>query len=120
MSVWRIVGFAAGAFAAFLSVAFVVGSYLNATAITEVRLRLKPGAEEPGDHHILGLGDQDKLPDYMVRIRTPGGWEQVGTKLNTSAAQWLSFPVTDSLPVRHALELQLVEDDKVENDVLEQ
>jgi hypothetical protein len=120
MSAWRIARYAAGAVLIVLFVTFAMGCLLNATAITEVRMRLKPGAEEPGDHHLLGIGDQDKLPDYRLSIRTKDGWEQVGTRMNTSAAGWMSFPIVNGLPARRALELQLVEDDKLENDVLEQ
>jgi hypothetical protein len=120
MHPWRFARYAAGALSILLFVAFAIGCLLNATAITEVRMRLKPGAEEPGDHHLLGIGEKEKLPDYRLSIRTKDGWEEVGTRLNTSAAGWLGFPLGSGLPARRALELQLIEDDKVENDILEQ
>jgi hypothetical protein len=120
MLTWRIARIVAGALLILLFSAFVLGCLLNAEAIKEVRVRLKPGAEEPGDHHLLGIGDRDKLPDYSLRIRTRNRWAAAGTQLNTTAANWLVFPVKAALPLRHALELQLVEEDKLENDVLEQ
>jgi hypothetical protein len=120
MSAWRIAQLAAGALVLFLIAAFGIGCMLNADAINQIEVRLKPGVEEPGDHHLLGVGDADKLPDYSLSIRTKDGWEPVGTRLNTSAAQGLTFPVTNGIPFRGIAELRLVEDDKFENDVLEQ
>jgi hypothetical protein len=120
MSAWRIAQVVAvGVFLA-LCGAFVWGSLQNSSAITEVDVRLKPGGNEPGDHHLLGVGHEDKLPDYTLNIRTKDGWDPIGTRRNTSAADWLKFPVANGIPVRRAAELQLVEDDTVENDVLEQ
>jgi hypothetical protein len=73
MSAWRIARYIAAALFILLLAAFATGCMLNAEAITEIRMRLKPGAEEPGDHHLLGFGDKDKLPDYSVRVRTKDG-----------------------------------------------
>jgi hypothetical protein len=120
MSTWRIAQFVIGAVLILLVALFVAGGLANSNAITQVRVQLLPGKEESNDHHLLGIGDGDKLPDYTVRIRTNDRWMQIGTQLNTSAADGLNFPLAESLPVRQALEIQLVEDDKLENDILEQ
>jgi hypothetical protein len=120
MSTWKIVQFSAGLLLVLLVAVFALGCLTNADAITQVRMRLLDGKQEPSDHHLLGIGDEDRLPDYSLRIRAGNQWNQVGTRLNTSAKQWLSFPLAEGIPVRRAFEVQVVEDDKLENDILEQ
>jgi hypothetical protein len=120
MSAWKLVKFVCLALAILLVAVFAAGSLMNADAITQVRVQLLPGKEEPGDHHLLGIGEEDRLPDYSIRIRTMDHWQQIGTRLNTSAGHGISFPLAAPISLRQASELQLIEDDKLENDVLEQ
>jgi hypothetical protein len=119
MTAWRIARIVAGILALVLLAAFGIGCMLNAESISTIEVRLKPGVQEPGDHHLLGIGNEDKLPDYSLSVRTRRGWELIGTRLNTSAVDGLTFPVKNGTSLRSAAELRLVEDDKVENDVLE-
>jgi hypothetical protein len=119
MSTWRIVSSLAVLLLITFVGLFVYGCLANADAITQVRLRLLAGSEEPRDHQLPGFGDDDLLPDYMLRVYTGDRWRQIGTRPNTSAKDWLTFPVTDPMPLRHAFEFQLIEDDKLEDDVLE-
>ena len=105
---------------AVLAIFFFVGVAINRTAMTAVKVQLKPGAEEPGDHHVLGVGAKDKLPDYEVRFRTGDEWRTIGVRRNTSAAGGLEFPLKEPWPLRKVEELQLVETDHLENDILEQ
>jgi len=43
----------------------------------------------------------------------------LGARLDTSATNWIEFPVKDSVPFRHVQEIVIVEDDKLANDLLE-
>jgi hypothetical protein len=110
-----------GVILAALSLFYLVGAALNRTALTAVVVQLRPGVEEPGDHHLLGVGAKDKLPDYELSFRTrQDGWQTLGEHRNTSAKDGLEFRLSEPYPLRKVEELRLVEDDHLENDVLEQ
>ncbi len=99
---------------------FAVLSALNAKVISSVRIKLNPGVEEHLDHHLFGFGKEKELPDYRVSIRDRSGWRDLGTKLNTSARDWLEYPVKGNLRFQSAMEIRVVEDDAIEDDVLDQ
>jgi hypothetical protein len=105
---------------AVLAIVFTAGAAMNRTAMTAIKVQLKPGAEEPGDHHLLGVGGKDKLPDYELRFRSGDDWHTVGARRNQSAAAGLEFPMKEPWPLRKVEELRLVETDHMEDDVLEQ
>ncbi len=102
-----------------LMLIFVIASFLNATAIVSIKVILKKDAIEPKDHSIFGIGRSKKAPDYKLLIRKGKRWFDCGTLLNTSAKQGIIFPVKPYIPVRQAVELRLIEDDKIKNDELE-
>jgi hypothetical protein len=102
-----------------LAVCFLIGAALNRTGLTAVRVQLKPGVDEPGDHHLLGVGGKDKLPDYELEVRGGDRWVSLGGRRNTSAKDGLEFSVKEPLPLRKVEELRLVEQDHMENDVLD-
>lgn len=93
---------------------------MNRNAMTSVSVKLKPGVEEPGDHHLLGIGGADKLPDYELRFRDGGEWHTIGLHPNQSAAEGLEFPLKNPWPLYRIEEIQLIEKDHLEDDVLEQ
>jgi hypothetical protein len=103
-----------------LALFFMAGVAMNRNAMTTVAVQLKPGVEEPGDHHILGIGADDKLPDYELRFRDGDDWHSVGLHPNQSAADGLEFPLKNPWPLRRVEEIQFIENDHLENDVLEQ
>lgn len=103
-----------------LAIFFLIGVAMNRNAMTSVSVNLKPGAEEPGDHHLLGIGDSDKLPDYELRFRDGEDWHTIGLQPNQSAAEGLEFPLKNPWPLYRVEEIKLIENDHLENDVLEQ
>lgn len=103
-----------------LAIFFFIGVATNRNAMTSVSVNLKPGVEEPGDHHLLGIGDSDKLPDYQLRFRDGEDWHTIGLQPNQSAAEGLEFPLKNPWPLYRVEEIQLIENDHLENDVLEQ
>jgi hypothetical protein len=104
-----------------LAAVFVVLSYQNSTVVETVAIRLKEGAVERRDPSALGFGKEHALPDYRVKLHVSRRFLSVdlGTRLNTSATNWIEFPVKDIVPLRLVQELLIIEDDKVENDLLE-
>lgn len=109
-----------GAIAA-LVVLFGVFSFQNSTIVSSVAIQLNEGAREHRDPTILGLGKEHQLPDYRVKLHVTKRFLNIdlGTKLNTSATNWLEYPVKDIVPLRHVQEVLIIEDDKVVSDILE-
>jgi hypothetical protein len=100
---------------------FAVGSWQNSVAIQSLSIRVNQGVAEHMDHTLLGFGAEHRLPDYKVKLRVSRKLlaYDLGTKLNTSATNWIQFPVNAKVPFRQAQEIIIIEDDTVENDVLE-
>jgi len=73
------------------------------------------------DHSLAGFGSAHRLPDYKVKLRVSRRLLAIdlGTRLDTSATNWLEFAVSDIVPLRHVQEVIIIEDDKVENDPLD-
>jgi hypothetical protein len=104
-----------------LAALFLGLSWKNSAVITGVSIRIKEGVREHTDHKLLGIGAEHHLPDYRVKIRVNRRFLNIdlGTKLNTSATNWLDYPVNDIVPARNLQEIIIVEDDKVESDMLD-
>jgi len=104
-----------------LVVLFGAFSFRNSTIVTGVAIRLNEGAREHRDPTILGLGKEHQLPDYRVKLHVTKRFLKIdlGTKLNTSATNWLEYPVKDIVPLRHVQEVLIIEDDKMASDILE-
>jgi hypothetical protein len=98
----------------------VTGISLNARRVEAVVATLSPGGVEHRDKVVLGIGAADEPPDYGVRVRTRSGWEDLGTHANTWIGGGLEFRPSESIRVSAVREVQLVDRDKLENDVLEQ
>lgn len=100
---------------------FLVLSWTNALVITSVSIRIKDGVKEHTDHTLLGIGVEHQLPDYRVKLHLSRRFlaTDLGTKLNTSATNWLVYPINDIVPLRQFQELIIIEDDKLENDILD-
>jgi hypothetical protein len=106
---------------ALLAALFLSLAWRNSVALTSVSIRVKDGVKEHMDHTLLGLGAEHRLPDYKVQLRINHRMfpANLGTKLNTSATNWLHYAVNDLVPLRTVQEVVIVEEDKMENDVLE-
>ena len=99
---------------------FVFMAWQNSLALTAVSIRVKEGVQEHTDHSIGVIGSEHRLPDYKVKIRIARRLLAVdlGTRLNTSATNWINFPINDLVPLRKLQEVIIVEDDRAEDDVL--
>jgi hypothetical protein len=107
-------------FSLLLVLVFVVLSAMHAKSVTAIDIKVKDPATEYRDKSLLGLGKDNVLPDYKLKLRTTdGGWTGLGVKPNQTAAQWLSFPVRDNVPLRSALEIELYDSDKFNSDLLD-
>lgn len=100
---------------------FLVLSWKNAVAVESISIRVKEGQREHLDHSLLKLGADQKLPDYNVKLRVTRRLLalNLGTRLNTSATNWLEFAVNERIPARDLQEIIISEDDTVENDELD-
>jgi hypothetical protein len=100
---------------------FLVLSWQNSLALTAVSIRIKDGMKEHTDHTVLGFGAEHHLPDYKVKLRVSRRLLAIdlGTRLNTSATNWVEYSVNELIPVRHVQELMVIEDDRAEDDVLD-
>jgi hypothetical protein len=100
---------------------FLFLSWRNSVVVTAVSIQVRDGIKEHTDHTLLGIGAEHHLPDYRVKLRVNRRLlaMDLGTKLNTSATNWLEYPVQDIVPLRRIQEVIIIEDDKVENDTLE-
>lgn len=104
-----------------LAALFLVLSWNNALVVTAVSIRIKDGVKEHTDHTLLGIGAEHHPPDYRVKLHVSRRFlaMDLGTKMNTSATNWLVYPVNDVVPLRRVQELVIIEDDKLENDILD-
>lgn len=104
-----------------LAALFLGLSWKNALVVKSVAFQVKADVREHTDHTLLGLGAAHHLPDYRVKLRVSRRFLDLdlGTKLNTSATNWLEYPVNDIVPLRRVQEVIIIEDDKMENDILE-
>ena len=96
-------------------------SYKNALVVSAVSIHIKDGVREHRDPVVLGLGAKHQLPDYKIKLHVARRLLDIdlGTKLDTSATNWLEFDVHESVPFRHLQEVIVIEVDKVKNDLLE-
>lgn len=100
---------------------FLFFAWKNSLVVTGVSIQAKPGVAEHLDHSVLGFGAEHRLPDYKVTLRVNRKFLPIdlGTKLNTSATNLIDFSVAEIVPIRNLQEVVIIEDDKVENDVLD-
>jgi hypothetical protein len=106
---------------AILATIFLILSWQNSLAVRSVSIRIREGHREHMDHSLPGIGREHRLPDYKVKLRVSRRLLAIdlGTRLDTSATNWLDFAVSDVVPARHVQEVIIIEDDKVENDPLD-
>ena len=98
----------------------IAGVFIHATRISSVYVSLNEDGIEHKDKSIGELGKMDEPPDYRLRCRTNDGWVELGTFVNTWIGEGLVFVVNPNLPSKEVIEIQLLDDDKFEDDVLEQ
>lgn len=110
---------------------FVVGSalflimlaicYAKSNAIESVSVQVLDPEKEYRDPSIGTIGAHDKLPDYRLSIiDTDGRTHPLGTHVNTSAAEPLTWVLQEPYALINASSLRLVDEDKLESDVLEE
>lgn len=99
----------------------LIVSFLRSPVVTNVSIKLIDGVEEHRDHSVGIFGKEHELPDYRVKLNIHRRFSDVdlGTRLNVSAVNWIDFPVNERVFVPLLQEIIVVEDDKLENDVLD-
>lgn len=99
----------------------LVGVLRNASKLSSVSVSLLPDGIEHVDKTFMKIGEDDKAADYQLKIRsTKDGWLDLGTYSNTPIGTGLSFKPSDNHPTRTLQEVQLLDQDKIESDVLDQ
>lgn len=99
-------------------VLFVGGVLLHGTTLEAVRVQLLPGAEEPRDGGVLGVGGS--APDYRLVLELGRREVECGTLEDTPVGEGLRFPVPGGVPRAAVVGLRLEEDDPADDDVLEE
>lgn len=99
-------------------VLFFGGVLLNGQTLEAVNVTLLEGAEEPTDGGVAGIGASP--PDYRLDVKAGNKWLQSGVFKDTPVGDGLRFQVPGPPPYGACVGLRLVEDDKVNNDVLEE
>ena len=96
-------------------------AFQNSLVVTGVSIKLIAGIKEHRDHSFGKIGKEHELPDYRVKLNLHRSLSNIdlGTRLNVSAAEWIDFPVSHRVYVRRLQEIIVIEDDKVENDILD-
>lgn len=95
-------------------------TFLNSQAVVEIRIKLQADQKEHIDKS-LTIDKKEWLPDYELRFRTKdsSSWNVAGTKLNSSAKDWLVYPLNTTPPLWDMTELEVRDKDKLESDVLD-
>ena len=96
--------------------------FSNSHRISSVLVQIQPGKVEPTDPVVLGFGADDRDPDYNLRIRMLDRfrWVDCGTFQNRPIDDGLTFVVPKRVPLHQAVELKLLDADRMESDILEQ
>ena len=96
-------------------------AFQNSLIVTCISIKLLAGIKEHRDHSFGKIGKEHELPDYRVKLNVHRRLAHIdlGRRLNVSAAEWIAFPVSDRVYVRRLQEVIVIEDDKVENDILD-
>jgi hypothetical protein len=100
-----------------LLLGFGAGVALHGTTLQAVTVELLPGAEEPADGGLLGLGGGK--PDYRVEIDLGTRRVVCETLPDTPIGDGLRFEVPGRPPRAAVVGLRLVEDDAANDDLLE-
>ncbi len=108
------------AFALALLVWCVVGVALHMDRLESVMVTLDANGTEHLDKTLLGVGKADEAPDYRLRVRVSDRWYDLGTYSNTYIGDGLKFSTNTNYPIHEIEEFQLLDEDKLENDVIEQ
>lgn len=99
----------------------IVGILLNSKELSSVSVSLLPSGVEHKDKTLLGVGKDDEAADYQLKLRSrTEGWIDLGTFVNTPIGDGLTFTPSESIPLRTIQEVRLLDQDKVESDVLDQ
>ncbi|MDA1267237.1 MAG: hypothetical protein O2816_19320 [Planctomycetota bacterium] len=101
-----------------LLVAFLCGVLLHGKTLEAVKVTLLEGAEEPADGGVAGIGGSP--PDYRLEVKAGNNWLQSAVFKDTRIGDGLHFEVPGPPPYGAATTLRLVEDDKIDNDILEE
>ena len=101
-----------------LLLAFCVGAWRQGTALESVWVEVLPGAEEPEDGGLLGIGTGP--PDYRLDVELEAGTVSVSAPEDTTIGEGLRFEFPDRPPLGALVGLRLVEDDAADDDLLEE
>lgn len=99
---------------------FVIGALVNSTSLTSITVTLKAGGVEHKDPSVMGIGKDETNPDYRLKIRVDDQWIDLGTFSNRKIGNGITFPLKTHVPERRIAEVLLLDNDKIEDDVLEQ
>lgn len=96
-------------------------SIVNSKAIHAVSITVIDAANEVRDKRVPGMSKESALPDYRIEVmRRSDGRVNLGTQVNTSAVEKLTWQIQDPIPLVQVTSIRVVDDDKLANDVIEE
>lgn len=106
---------------ALLIITLVVLSIVNSKSLSVVSIKLKDGQVEHMDRSIPFVTKKgEELPDYRVSYLLDEQWHTVGTALNKSAKDWISFPISDPPNLTLVQGIRVTDMDVAQHDNLEE
>lgn len=98
-----------------------IGAILfGSSALQAVDVSFVGTGKEHSDKFIPGVNQNERAPDYGLKIHTIDGWNVVGVVSNKFMnSDTLSFNASEGIPIKHIDEILFYDDDPVEDDILE-
>lgn len=99
--------------------ACIVLAVLNSVGLWAVRVTALEGTVEPKDHNLPLVKQTEALPDYeLIVVLRSGGTVKLGAKPDTSAADGLTWTLTEPVAVSDIASIRLEEQDKLVSDAV--
>ncbi len=100
-------------------IACIAMSAVRSTGLTKIKVTALDAASEPRDHNLPLFKKKEALPDYELFLILSNGNEiLLGSKPDTSAAQGLTWQVSDPVSNSDVASIRLQEKDKVISDAV--
>jgi hypothetical protein len=99
--------------------ACVVMAAVRSTGLTEITVTALDPDAEPRDHRLPFVKQKEALPDYRIIVKLNNGDRiRLGAKPDTSAANGLSWQLSDPISLSGIASIRLDEEDKLISDAI--
>ncbi|WP_339910684.1 hypothetical protein [Symmachiella dynata] len=118
-SPWRIAGWGAvGVIVISVSLCVILAA-IRSTGLTSITVTALDPAAEPRDHELPFFKQKEALPDYrLILLLNRGDQVRLGSKPDTSAADGLTWQLSDPVSLADITTVRLEDQDKLLSDTL--